>query len=131
MKLGAWVLGEACAEAARWTPPFRLSVNLSPVQFAQHDVAAEVERILVETGLEPGRLELEVTEGLLIKDPERAIGILKRLKALGVTISTDDFGTGHSSLSYFRMFPFDKVRSTRTSSTIWSRARRRARSCGR
>jgi diguanylate cyclase (GGDEF)-like protein/PAS domain S-box-containing protein len=110
LKLGAWVLREACAEAARWTPPLKLSVNLSPVQFAQDDLAGEVERILAETGLDPARLDLEVTEGLLIRDPDRAIGILERLKALGVTISMDDFGTGYSSLSYFRMFPFDKVK---------------------
>ena len=110
LTLGAWVLREACAEAARWTPPLRLSVNLSPVQFAQEDLAAEVETILAETGLDPARLDLEVTEGLLIRDPDRAIAILQRLKALGVTISMDDFGTGYSSLSYFRMFPFDKVK---------------------
>jgi diguanylate cyclase (GGDEF)-like protein/PAS domain S-box-containing protein len=110
LKLGEWVLREACAEAARWTPALKLSVNLSPVQFTQGDLAAEVEAVLAETGLDPARLELEVTEGLLIKDAERAIVILERLKALGVQISMDDFGTGYSSLSYFRMFPFDKVK---------------------
>jgi diguanylate cyclase (GGDEF)-like protein len=110
LKLGEWVLREACGEAARWTPALKLSVNLSPVQFTQGDLAAEVEAILAETGLDPTRLELEVTEGLLIKDAEKAIVILERLKALGVQISMDDFGTGYSSLSYFRMFPFDKVK---------------------
>jgi len=110
LKLGEWVLREACAEAARWTPALKLSVNLSPIQFTQGDLAAEVEAILAETGLDPARLELEVTEGLLIKDAEKAIVILERLKALGVQISMDDFGTGYSSLSYFRMFPFDKVK---------------------
>jgi diguanylate cyclase (GGDEF)-like protein len=110
LKLGEWVLREACTEAARWTPALKLSVNLSPVQFTQGDLAAEVEAILAETGLDPTRLELEVTEGLLIKDAEKAIVILERLKALGVQISMDDFGTGYSSLSYFRMFPFDKVK---------------------
>jgi diguanylate cyclase (GGDEF)-like protein/PAS domain S-box-containing protein len=110
LKLGEWVLREACTEAARWTPALKLSVNLSPVQFTQGDLAAEVEAILAETGLDPARLELEVTEGLLIKDAEKAIVILERLKALGVQISMDDFGTGYSSLSYFRMFPFDKVK---------------------
>jgi predicted signal transduction protein with EAL and GGDEF domain len=110
LKLGRWVLREACAEAARWTPALKLSVNLSPVQFTQGDLAAEVEAILAETGLDPARLELEVTEGLLIKDADQAIVILERLKALGVQISMDDFGTGYSSLSYFRMFPFDKVK---------------------
>jgi diguanylate cyclase (GGDEF)-like protein/PAS domain S-box-containing protein len=110
LKLGRWVLREACAEAARWTPALKLSVNLSPVQFTQGDLAGEVESILAETGLDPERLELEVTEGLLIKDADQAIVILERLKALGVQISMDDFGTGYSSLSYFRMFPFDKVK---------------------
>jgi diguanylate cyclase (GGDEF)-like protein/PAS domain S-box-containing protein len=110
LELGDWVLRQACAEAARWTPPLKLSVNLSPVQFTQGDLAAEVEAVLVETGLDPTRLELEVTEGLLIKDADKAIAILERLKALGVQISMDDFGTGYSSLSYFRMFPFDKVK---------------------
>ncbi|HEX8061648.1 MAG TPA: EAL domain-containing protein [Allosphingosinicella sp.] len=110
LKLGRWVLREACAEAARWTPALKLSVNLSPAQFTQGDLAAEVEAVLAETGLDPARLELEVTEGLLIKDAEQAIVVLERLKALGVQISMDDFGTGYSSLSYFRMFPFDKVK---------------------
>ncbi|HEX6374769.1 MAG TPA: EAL domain-containing protein [Allosphingosinicella sp.] len=110
LKLADWVLREACAEAARWTPPLKLSVNLSPVQFTQGDLAAEIEDVLAETGLDPARLELEVTEGLLIKDAEKAIAILERVKALGVQIAMDDFGTGYSSLSYFRMFPFDKVK---------------------
>jgi diguanylate cyclase (GGDEF)-like protein/PAS domain S-box-containing protein len=110
LPLGQWVLREACSEAARWTPPLKLSVNLSPAQFTQGDLAAEVEAILAETGLDPKRLELEVTEGLLIRDAGKAILILERLKALGVQISMDDFGTGYSSLSYFRMFPFDKVK---------------------
>ncbi|HEX8449084.1 MAG TPA: EAL domain-containing protein, partial [Allosphingosinicella sp.] len=110
LNLGQWVLREACGEAARWTPALKLSVNLSPVQFTQGDLAGEIESILAETGLDPSRLELEVTEGLLIKDAEKAILILERLKALGIQISMDDFGTGYSSLSYFRMFPFDKVK---------------------
>ncbi|HEX8669119.1 MAG TPA: EAL domain-containing protein [Allosphingosinicella sp.] len=108
--LGTWVLREACREAARWTPPLKLSVNLSPVQFTQGDLAAQVEAVLAETGLEPARLELEVTEGLLIRDADRAIAVLQRLKDMGVQIAMDDFGTGYSSLSYFRMFPFDKVK---------------------
>ncbi|MBV8687797.1 MAG: EAL domain-containing protein [Alphaproteobacteria bacterium] len=110
LELGEWVLREACAEAARWSPPLKLSVNLSPLQFTQGDLAAKVEHILAETGLDPARLELEVTEGLLIRDAERALAILRRLQSLGVQISMDDFGTGYSSLSYFRIFPFDKVK---------------------
>jgi diguanylate cyclase (GGDEF)-like protein/PAS domain S-box-containing protein len=110
VKLGEWVLRKACTEAARWTPALKLSVNLSPLQFMQPDLASDIEAILAETGLDPARLDLEVTEGLLIKDAERAVAVLTRLKALGVEISMDDFGTGYSSLSYFRMFPFDKVK---------------------
>jgi diguanylate cyclase (GGDEF)-like protein len=110
VKLGEWVLRAACGEAARWDPPLKLSVNLSPLQFMQEDLVGEVERVLAETGLAPSRLELEVTEGLLIKDANGAIATLERLKALGVQIAMDDFGTGYSSLTYFRMFPFDKVK---------------------
>ena len=113
-KLGEWVLREACAEAARWNPPLKLAVNLSPVQFTQDGVVEMVERVLRDTNLEPGRLDLEVTEGLLIKDAAGALATLERLKALGVRISMDDFGTGYSSLSYFRMFPFDKVKIDRS-----------------
>jgi diguanylate cyclase (GGDEF)-like protein/PAS domain S-box-containing protein len=109
-RLGEWVLREACAEAARWDPPLMLSVNLSPLQFREPDLAGDVERILAETGLDPKRLDLEVTEGLLIGDADHALTVLRRLKALGVQISMDDFGIGYSSLSYFRLFPFDKVK---------------------
>ena len=114
VELGEWVLREACAEAARWNPPLKLAVNLSPVQFLHGDLVGLVERVLGETGLDPTRLDLEVTEGLLIKDAAGALAILERLKALGVRISMDDFGTGYSSLSYFRMFPFDKVKIDRS-----------------
>jgi diguanylate cyclase (GGDEF)-like protein/PAS domain S-box-containing protein len=108
--LGEWVLREACREAAGWNPPLKLAVNISPVQFMQDDLVGRIEAILGETGLPASRLDLEVTEGLLIKDAESALFTLRRLKALGVQISMDDFGTGYSSLSYFRMFPFDKVK---------------------
>ena len=108
--LGSWVLREACAEAATWQPSLRLAVNLSPVQFLHGDLAGEVDQILRDTGFAADRLDLEVTEGLLIKDPEGALAILRQLKAMGVQISMDDFGTGYSSLSYFRSFPFDKVK---------------------
>jgi predicted signal transduction protein with EAL and GGDEF domain len=114
IRLGEWVLREACAEAARWNPPLKLSVNLSPLQFTQDDLVGSVRRVLDETGLDPARLDLEITEGLLIKDAGGALATLERLKALGVEISMDDFGTGYSSLSYFRMFPFDKVKIDRS-----------------
>jgi diguanylate cyclase (GGDEF)-like protein len=110
LALGSWALRRACAEAAGWQPELRIAVNLSPIQIAHGDLAAEVETVLRETGLDPARLDLEITEGLLITDPDRALETLRRLKTLGVKISMDDFGTGYSSLSYFRLFPFDKVK---------------------
>lgn len=87
-----------------------MGVNLSPVQFKHGDLSALVESVLAETGLEPERLELEITESVLIDDLERAIATLGRLKSLGVRIAMDDFGTGYSSLSYLQSFPFDKIK---------------------
>lgn len=112
--LGEWVLSRACADAARWQRPLRLSVNLSPLQFMPDHLIATVKRILDETGLDPKRLDLEVTEGLLLQDVDSALEILRGLKALGIQIAMDDFGTGYASLSYFRMFPFDKVKIDRS-----------------
>jgi diguanylate cyclase len=114
VELGDWVLRAACTEAARWNPPLKLAVNLSPVQFLHDNLVGSIQRALKETGLDPARLDLEVTEGVLIKDATGALATLQRLKALGVEISMDDFGTGYSSLSYFRMFPFDKVKIDRS-----------------
>lgn len=108
--IGVWVLKAACAEAVSWKEPLRIAVNLSPAQFRQGDLAATVGEILDSSGLAPGRLELEVTEGLLIADSEGALEILRALKVLGVRISLDDFGTGYSSLSYLLRFPFDKLK---------------------
>jgi diguanylate cyclase (GGDEF)-like protein len=108
--IGTWALREACRQAASWPQPLSVSVNLSPVQFHYSDLPALVLSILMETGLAPHRLELEITEGILISDFDRAIGILRRLKALGVGISMDDFGTGYSSLRYLQAFPFDKIK---------------------
>ena len=108
--IGEWVLREACREAARWSNPLRVSVNLSPVQFRHGDLPSLVHAILLETGLPPARLELEVTEGVLINDFERTVSILRRLKSLGVRVAMDDFGTGYSSLSYLQAFPFDKIK---------------------
>lgn len=112
--LGEWVLKEACNEAASWTKPLNLSVNLSPIQFQQGDVPHLIHRILLETGLSADRLELEITEGVLVSDFSRATSILRRLKSLGVRISMDDFGTGYSSLSYLQSFPFDKIKIDRS-----------------
>jgi diguanylate cyclase (GGDEF)-like protein/PAS domain S-box-containing protein len=108
--LGEWVLREACREAASWPRPLHVAVNLSPVQFQHGDLPALVHAVLLETGLAPGRLELEITENVLIGDFSRAVSILRRLKLLGVRIAMDDFGTGYSSLSYLQSFPFDKIK---------------------
>jgi diguanylate cyclase (GGDEF)-like protein len=110
LAIGHWVLREACREAASWTQPLRIAVNLSPAQFLQGDLPTLVLTTLLETGLAADRLELEITEGILIGDFDRAIAILQRLKALGVHIAMDDFGTGYSSLSYLQSFPFDKIK---------------------
>jgi diguanylate cyclase (GGDEF)-like protein len=108
--IGERVLREACRQAASWSRPLAVAVNLSPVQFHCSDLPALVLSILMETGLPPQRLELEITEGVLMNDFERAIGILRRLKSLGVSIAMDDFGTGYSSLRYLQAFPFDKIK---------------------
>jgi diguanylate cyclase (GGDEF)-like protein/PAS domain S-box-containing protein len=108
--IGEWILREACREAASWPRPLRIAVNLSPIQFRHGDLAGLVHAVLLETGLAPARLELEITEGVLVEDFSRALSILRRLKALGVRIAMDDFGTGYSSLSYLQAFPFDKIK---------------------
>jgi diguanylate cyclase (GGDEF)-like protein/PAS domain S-box-containing protein len=111
--MGEWILREACREAASWPLPLQIAVNLSPAQFMHGDVVSLVHSILLETGLAPGRLELEITEGVLIEDFDRGLALLRRLKALGVRISMDDFGSGYSSLSYLQAFPFDKIKIDR------------------
>src|SRR5579871_2153711 len=112
-EMGQWILREACREAASWPVPLQIAVNLSPAQFMHGDVVSLVHSILLETGLAPGRLELEITEGVLIEDFDRGLALLRRLKALGVRISMDDFGSGYSSLSYLQAFPFDKIKIDR------------------
>jgi diguanylate cyclase (GGDEF)-like protein/PAS domain S-box-containing protein len=113
VEMGEWILREACREAASWPKPLQVAVNLSPAQFMHGDVVGLVHSILIETGLAPGRLELEITEGVLIEDFDRGLALLRRLKALGVGISMDDFGSGYSSLSYLQAFPFDKIKIDR------------------
>ena len=108
--LGEWVLRTACREAASWPRPMSIAVNLSPVQFQHGDLPLLVHQVLLETGLAPKRLELEITEGVLIGDFTRGVAVLRRLKNLGVRIAMDDFGTGYSSLSYLQSFPFDKIK---------------------
>jgi predicted signal transduction protein with EAL and GGDEF domain len=112
--ISAWILREACREAALWPNAFQLAVNLSPIQFREDDLVGLVRLILTETGLEASRLELEITEGVLINDYERAVEILTALQSLGVRIVLDDFGTGYSSLAYLQSFPFDKIKIDRS-----------------
>jgi diguanylate cyclase (GGDEF)-like protein len=114
LPLGEWVLRTACAKAATWDHPYKIAVNLSPVQFAHADLPKLVHEILLETGLRPSRLELEITESTIIADKNRTLNILRRIKALGVTIAIDDFGTGYSSLETLRAFPFDKIKLDRS-----------------
>ena len=108
--LGQMVLDIATREAASWDEPLKIAVNLSPAQLEQDGIAGQIGAALRQSGLAPHRLEIEITEGMLIRDVERGIGVLQEIRALGVSISMDDFGTGYSSLSYFRSFPFDKVK---------------------
>jgi diguanylate cyclase (GGDEF)-like protein/PAS domain S-box-containing protein len=113
-EVGEWVLKQACAEAASWPGQIRVAVNVSPVQFRSKTLALKVAAALAESGLAPGRLELEVTETVLIRDDEEALTILQQLRELGVRIALDDFGTGYSSLSYLHRFPFDKIKIDRS-----------------
>jgi diguanylate cyclase (GGDEF)-like protein len=112
--LGEWILRTACREAASWNSRAVLAVNLSPAQFRHSDLSMFVHTVLIETGLPASRLELEITESVLIDDFSCAQAILRRLKSLGVKIVMDDFGTGYSSLSYLHSFPFDKLKIDRS-----------------
>ncbi|MFT4275420.1 MAG: EAL domain-containing protein [Rhodopseudomonas sp.] len=105
-----WVLRCVCAEAASWSKPLAIAVNFSPLDFRRFDVPALILQILLETGLEASRLEIEITEGVLIDDFAGAIAILRKIKNLGVRVAMDDFGAGYSSLSYLQSFPFDKIK---------------------
>lgn len=111
--IGRWVLETACREASRWPDDLRIAVNLSPLQFRQRDLASDIQTIVTSVGLEPERLEIEVTEGVLIDHPDRAMAIMSAIKKMGIKISLDDFGTGYSSLSYLRRFPFDTIKIDR------------------
>jgi diguanylate cyclase (GGDEF)-like protein len=112
-QLGEWVLMTACAEAATWPDDIRLAVNVSPVQFKSGTLALKIVAALAASGLPASRLELEITEAVLIRDDEAALAVLHQLRAIGVRIALDDFGTGYSSLSYLQRFPFDKIKIDR------------------
>jgi diguanylate cyclase (GGDEF)-like protein/PAS domain S-box-containing protein len=113
LPLGAWILRAACTEAARWPGDVRVSVNLSPIQVRQPRLVDEVREVLHATGLAADRLELEITESLLLKDTDQVLAVLEELKEIGVHIAMDDFGTGYSSLGYLQRFPFDKLKIDR------------------
>ncbi len=112
--LGEWVLHEACRVAATWPSDIRVAVNLSPIQFKSHRLLETVEQALAQSNLPPHRLELEITESVMLNDSEHTLETLHTLRAMGIRISMDDFGTGYSSLSYLRAFPFDKIKIDRS-----------------
>jgi diguanylate cyclase (GGDEF)-like protein len=112
--LGEWVLRQACAEAATWPGHIRVAVNLSPIQFKNRNLVHIVVNALAQSGLEAKRLELEITETVLLHDNDATLSTLHQLRDLGIKISMDDFGTGYSSLSYLRSFPFDKIKIDRS-----------------
>ncbi|MEQ1776629.1 MAG: EAL domain-containing protein, partial [Burkholderiales bacterium] len=118
LPIGAWVLRTACAQVKAWAragaQPMRVAVNLSPRQFVQDDLYATVVRVLDETGLDPEWLELEITESLMMDNPDHAATVLRKLKASGIHLAIDDFGTGYSSLSYLKRFPIDHVKIDRS-----------------
>ena len=114
VSLGAHVLTQACSDACKWPENVKVAVNLSPVQFRTGNLFVAVKQALEQTGLSPKRLELEITETLLLEKADYVLATLHALRALGVGISMDDFGTGYSSLSYLRSFPFDKIKIDRS-----------------
>ena len=112
--LGEWVLRQACSQAAIWPSDVRVAVNLSPVQFRNKNLLPTVLAAVASAGLAPGRLELEITEAVLLRSSAETICVLHQLRQLGVRVAMDDFGTGYSSLSYLRSFPFDKIKIDRS-----------------
>ncbi|MFB2550359.1 putative bifunctional diguanylate cyclase/phosphodiesterase [Ensifer soli] len=110
LQLGDWVLRQACIEAARWPDHIRVAVNISPIQFMRGNVTGSVVSALASSGLQPHRLEVEITESVLLEKTEKNMETLGQLRDLGVRIAMDDFGTGYSSLGYLRRFRFDKIK---------------------
>ena len=112
--LGEWVIREAMREAARWSEPLTVAVNVSPVQMRSPNLLPTIIHALAETGLDPARFEIEITEGVLLNDSEANMALLHKMRDLGIKIALDDFGTGYSSLNYLRTFPFDKIKIDRS-----------------
>jgi diguanylate cyclase (GGDEF)-like protein len=114
VQIGEWVLREACAVAATWPDDIEVAVNLSPIQFKNRGLVEQIEAAMRDANLKPGRLDLEVTESVLLIDSKLTLATLHRIRDLGVKLSMDDFGTGYSSLSYLRSFPFNKIKIDRS-----------------
>jgi diguanylate cyclase (GGDEF)-like protein/PAS domain S-box-containing protein len=114
LQIGDWVLRTACREAASWPQPLKIAINVSAVQLYNAGFVQELHEVLIETGLSPRRLEIEITETALVRDFNRTLAMLRQIKALGVAIAMDDFGTGYSSLSNLRAFPFDRIKIDRS-----------------
>jgi EAL domain-containing protein (putative c-di-GMP-specific phosphodiesterase class I) len=112
--LGEWILEQACTDAAGWPDHLKIAVNISPAQFEGRNLTETIMRILAVTGLPPHRLELEITESVMLQDEQVASKVLNELHALGIRLALDDFGTGFSSLSSLRKFPFDKIKIDRS-----------------
>ena len=112
--IGEWILQRACADAAKWPAHIRLAINISAVQFKKGNLFEIILCALVESGLEPERLELEITETSLLENQEAHLATIRQLKNLGITLALDDFGTGYSSVTYLTNFPFDKIKIDRT-----------------
>jgi EAL domain-containing protein (putative c-di-GMP-specific phosphodiesterase class I) len=112
--IGEWVMRQACRDAVTWPAPLSVAVNVSPAQFKNERLVEMVMSALSSSGLPATRLEVEITEGVLLQENEKTLQTLHRLRELGVRVSMDDFGTGYSSLSYLRSFPFDKIKIDRS-----------------
>jgi diguanylate cyclase (GGDEF)-like protein/PAS domain S-box-containing protein len=112
--LSDWVLRKACLEALKWQEPIFVSVNLSCIEFQRNDLVERIRSILSETRIDPARLELEITESVMLDNAESALALMHELKMLGVKLSMDDFGTGYSSLSYLSQYPFDGIKIDRS-----------------
>ncbi|RYY16846.1 MAG: EAL domain-containing protein, partial [Alphaproteobacteria bacterium] len=112
--IGEWVMRQACRDAVTWPAPLSVAVNVSPAQFKSERLVEMIMSALAASGLPATRLEVEITEGVLLQHSEKTLQTLHRLRELGVRVSMDDFGTGYSSLSYLRSFPFDKIKIDRS-----------------
>src|SRR6201999_2455111 len=110
MPLGEWVVRKACKDAASWPAHVKVAVNISAVQFRRGDLFDTIFRTLLETGLAPNRLELEITETAVLENQEAHLATIRRLKNLGISMALDDFGTGYSAVNYLTIFPFDKIK---------------------